>query len=322
MDAHVTALFGLPGFEVLTAVEVDGALELLVQTPHELTGCPECGAVATVKDRRPVWVRDLPIAGRPVVVCWHKRVWSCRHALCPNKSWTEEHGEIAPRAALTERARAWAFDQVAHHDAAVSRVAAQLGVGWATIMRIVTAHGTPLVDDLDRLADVSAIGVDETSFLRATGTHPTWFVTGIADLTPGRGARLLDVVRGRSASALGGWLQDRPEQWRAGIATASLDPFRGYASALTKHVPQAIRVLDPFHVTRLGLTCVDVVGAGSSRTPRATAGTPATRCSPCDGCCAAAPTGSPSSRPAGWKRPCGSATRAARSPPPGTSRST
>ena len=184
MDAHVTALFGLPGFEVLTAVEVDGALELLVQTPQELTGRLGCGAVATVKDRRPVWVRDLPIAGRPVVVCWHKRVWSRRHALCPIKSWTEEHGEIAPRAALTERARAWAFDQVAHHDAAVSRVAAQLGVGWATIMRIVTAHGTPLVDDIDRLADVSAIGVDETSFRRATGTHPTWYVTGIADLTP------------------------------------------------------------------------------------------------------------------------------------------
>ena len=61
MDAHVTALFGLPGFEVLTAVEVGGVLELLVQTPQEWTGCAGCGAVATVKDRRPVWVRDLPM---------------------------------------------------------------------------------------------------------------------------------------------------------------------------------------------------------------------------------------------------------------------
>ena len=259
MDAHVTALFGVPGFEVLTAVEVDGALELLVQTRQELTGCPECGAVAVVKDRRPVWVRDLPIAGRSVVVCWHKRVWCCPHALCPNKSWTEEHDEIAPRSALTERARAWAFDQVAHQDAAVSRVARALGVGWATIMRIVTVRGTPLLDDPDRLAGVSALGVDETSFLRATGTHPTWYVTGVADLTPGRCARLLDVVPGRSSAALGGWLAARDESWRNAIATASLDPFRGYASALTHHVPQAVRVLDPFHVVRLGLACTDQV---------------------------------------------------------------
>ena len=259
MDAHVTALFGLPGFEVLTAVEVDGALELLVQTRQELTGCPECGAVAVVKDRRPVWVRDLPIAGRAVVVCWHKRVWCCPHALCPNKSWTEEHDEIAPRSALTERARAWAFDQVAHHDAAVSWVARALGVGWATIMRIVTVRGTPVIDDPDRLAGVSALGVDETSFLRATGTHPTRYLTGVADLTPGRCARLLDVVPGRSGAALGGWLAARDQSWRDVIATASLDPFRGYASALTQHVPQAVRVLDPFHVTRLGLACTDQV---------------------------------------------------------------
>jgi transposase len=259
VDAHVTALFGLPGFEVLTAVEVDGALELLVQTPQELTGCPQCGAVATVKDRRPVWVRDLPIGGRPVVVCWHKRVWCCPHALCLNKSWTEDSNQIQARAALTERARAWAFGQVAHHDAAVSRVAAALGVGWATIMRIVVARGAQIVDDPDRLAGVSAIGVDETSFLRATGEHSTLYATGIADLTPGRCARLLDVVPGRSGGVLGGWLGQRAERWRTGIRTASLDPFRGYATALKTQLPQAVRVLDPFHVVRLGLTCVDQV---------------------------------------------------------------
>jgi hypothetical protein len=26
--------------------------------------------VAEPKDRRPVWVRDLPLGGRPVVLCW------------------------------------------------------------------------------------------------------------------------------------------------------------------------------------------------------------------------------------------------------------
>jgi transposase len=41
--------------------------------------------------------------------------------------------------------------------------------------------------------------------------------------------------------------------------TASLDPFRGYATALTGQLPDAVRVLDPFHVVRLGLAAVDDV---------------------------------------------------------------
>jgi hypothetical protein len=73
---------------------------------------------------------------------------------------------------------------------------------------------------------VRAVGVDETAFLRATGTHPTLFATGIADLTPGRPARLLDVVEGRSGTVLADWLADRDDDWKAAVATASLDPFR------------------------------------------------------------------------------------------------
>ena len=43
------------------------------------------------------------------------------------------------------------------------------------------------------------------------------------------------------------------------MATASLDPFRGYATALSTQLPDAVRVLDPFHVVKLALHCVDEV---------------------------------------------------------------
>jgi transposase len=255
----VAALFGLDGFRLLSAGEVAGELELLIETTADLVGCPECGAVARAKDRRPVWVRDLPVAGRPVVLCWHKRVWCCVHAWCPKRTWTEQHPAISPRACLTERARQWAFEQVGEHDAAVAWLARQFGVGWATIMRIVTARGKPIVDDPARLEGVTAVGVDETAFLRATAQHSTLFATGIAGLSPDRPARLLDVVEGRSGTVLAAWLADRDEGWTAQISTASLDPFRGYATALARQLPDAIRVLDPFHVTRLGLSAVDDV---------------------------------------------------------------
>lgn len=253
------ALFGLCGFEILAAADAGGELEVLVETTAELVGCPACGAVARAKDRRPTWVRDLPIGGRPVVVCWVKRVWSCPQPACGQRTWTERHPAIAPRASLTERARAWACEQVGAADAAVSRVAAMLGTAWWTIMRQVIDRGTLAIEDPDRLAGVGAVGVDETAFLRANPTRSTTFATGIADLTPGRPARLLDVVDGRSSTVLAAWLADRDAAWRAGISTASLDPFRGYATALRSQLPAAVRVLDPFHVVRLALAALDDV---------------------------------------------------------------
>jgi transposase len=172
-------------------------------------------------------------------------------------TWTKQHPAIAARACLTERARQWAFEQVGSRDAAVEWLARAFGVGWATIMRIVTARGKPVVDDPQRLDSVTAVGVDEIAFQRATGTHSTWYATGIADLSPDGPARLLDVVEGRSGTVLAAWLAQRDEQWTARIATASLDPFRSYVTALARQLPAAVRVLDPFHVVKLGLSAGD-----------------------------------------------------------------
>jgi transposase len=255
--SDAVALLGLPGFRLLAIAEAGGELELLIETVAAVTACPGCGVVARAKDRRPVWVRDLPIGGRPVVLCWHKRVWCCPESACPRRTWTEMHEAIAPRACLTERAKVWAFEQVGSHDAAIDTVARILGVGWATIMRIVQQRGQPVVDVPARLDGVTALGVDETAFLRATDTHPTLFATGIADLTPGRPARLLEVLPGRSGPVLSSWLAGRDDDWKDQIGTASLDPFRGYATALHNQLPDTVRVLDPFHIVRLALTCLD-----------------------------------------------------------------
>lgn len=59
--------------------------------------------------------------------------------------------------------------------------------------------------------------------------------------------------------ALASWLHERADQGKAQITTASPDPFRGYATALNQQLPQVLRVLAPFHVTKLGLTAVDQV---------------------------------------------------------------
>jgi len=101
---------------------------------------------------------------------------------------------------MTERARREACRRVGEHGHTVAAVAAEFGVGWATIMECVRESGAPLVEDPARLAGVDTLGVDETAFLAATPTKGTVFATGIVALN-GR-ARLLDVVAGRTGSAL------------------------------------------------------------------------------------------------------------------------
>jgi hypothetical protein len=92
---------------------------------------------------------------------------------------------------------------------------------------------TLLIDDPTRLAppqgQVEAVRVDETAYLRANATRSTTFATGIADLTPGRPARLLDVVEGRSGTVLADGLAEQPASMTC-AAGCSRTP-RGTAAA-------------------------------------------------------------------------------------------
>ena len=252
-------MLGLPGFMVLAAGEYGGELELLVETISTVSGCEGCGVVAIPHGRREHVVRDVPSGGRPVTLVWRKRIWRCEEPRCDRRTWSERSEAIRPKAALTERARMWATRRIGEDGDTVEDLRLELGVSWGTVMRAVREYGAPLVDDPDRLAGVVGLGVDETAWLPATATRSTQYVTGLVDLSPGRPARLLDVVPGRSGRAYASWIVDREDSWRAGIGFAALDPFRGYATALRTELPDAVRVLDAFHVVRLGFEAVDEV---------------------------------------------------------------
>jgi hypothetical protein len=172
------------------------------------------------------------------------------------KTWTEDLDEIAPRAALTERARAEICRLVGETGRSVAEVARAFGVGWHTAMAAVRDHGRPRIDHLSRLGEPAALGVDETAFLAATPTHPTLLVTGFVDLDR---HQLIDVVEGRTAAGVRDWLAARPAPWRASIAAVTLDPYAGYARGMADGLPHADLVIDHFHAIRLGNAALDEV---------------------------------------------------------------
>jgi len=248
-----TALFDMAGFVVRAHAISDGEWGLVVETTADRVGCPACGVRAVGHGRRRVEVRDLPIAGRPVRLVWAKRIWRCPDGDCAAVTWSEAHEQIGPRALLTRRARVEICRRVGQDADSVAQVAREFGVGWHTAMGAVREHGMSLVEDPERLGAPNALGLDETSFLRAGPKHPTVMITGFVDLDR---HQLLDVAEGRSGQVVRDWLDDRPAQWVAAIDVAVIDPFRGYATGLTDRLDATI-VVDHFHAIRLANKAID-----------------------------------------------------------------
>ena len=201
-------------------------------------------------------VRDLACFGRPARLVWSKRRWRCREPLCAARTWTEDSGHVDAQTVLTRRAGVEACRQVGENARPVSQLADELGVCWWTIMNAVIEHGTPLVDDPDRIGVVGQLGVDETSFLAANREHPTIYTTGLVDLER---HVVIDMVAGNSAADLRRWTANAGPAWLAGIKVVATDLAESFRAGLSPGLTHARRVADPFHVVRVGNRCVDQV---------------------------------------------------------------
>ena len=161
---------------------------------------------------------------------------------------------VEPRAKLSRRALRWALEGIVCQHLTVARVAEGLGVSWNTANDAVLAEGRRvLIEDPHRFDGVRVIGVDEHCW-RHTRRGDT-YVTVIIDLTPirdGTGpARLLDMVEGRSKQVFKTWLGERDTSWRDGVEVVAMDGFTGFKTATSEELPDAVAVMDPFHVVRL-----------------------------------------------------------------------
>jgi transposase len=245
----VEMLVGLPDVDVLGIEEQRSALTIHVRCRRSKPGCPECGVVAQLKDRRVVRFVDLPCFGKSTTLVWHKARWHCPEAECPIGSFTETDERIAsPRLVLTDRAGRFATLEVGRYGRSVNEVAEVLGCDWHTVNDAVLAYGAALVDHPDRFSDVAALGLDEVLFVKEGPYHRQAFSTSIVDV--GRG-QLLDVVPGRSAARPIAWLLHQGNEWLDNIEVATLDLSGTYRSVLDETVPNARKVADPFHVVKL-----------------------------------------------------------------------
>ena len=199
-----------------------------------------------------------PLGWRPTVlevVVRRYRCADCGHV------WRQDTSAAAePRAKLTRTGLRWALEGIVVAHLTVARVAEGLGVAWDTANNAALAEGKRLlINDPTRFEGVKVIGVDEHVWRHTR--HGDKYVTVIIDLTPVRDgagpARLLDMVEARSKAAFKTWLADRDDAFRDAVEVVAMDGFTGFKTAAAEEIPDAVTVMDPFHVVRLAGDALD-----------------------------------------------------------------
>jgi transposase len=166
-------------------------------------------------------------------------------------------------ATTTRRCAGFVLRRLVVDRATVAAVARELGRSWDTVNSIAVEATTDLLAAHPaRLDGVRVIGVDEHRWAHTRHAAGDGYVTVIVDLSAvvdGSGrARLLDLVAGRSAAALSGWLAERTPAFRAQVEIVAMDGFGGYKNAAVTAVPDAVTVMDPFHVVALAGAKLDL----------------------------------------------------------------
>lgn len=188
--------------------------------------CRRCGSEGAARDTVIRRLAHEPLGWRPTVlevVVRRYRCADCGHV------WRQDTSAAAePRAKLSRTGLRWALEGIVVAHLTVARVAEGLGVAWDTANNAVLAEGKRLlINDPTPVRD---------------GAGP---------------AMLLDMVEGRSKTAFKTWLAHRDDAFRDAVEVVAMDGFTGFKTAAAEEIPDAVTVMDPFHVVRLAGDALD-----------------------------------------------------------------
>ncbi|HEU5383568.1 MAG TPA: ISL3 family transposase, partial [Ktedonobacteraceae bacterium] len=198
--------------------------------------CPECHQPSThLHGMYQRTVADLPCAGRNVLLILRVRKFFCRTLTCSHKIFAERlPGLVESYGRMTTRL-------IALLQALGLGSGGQLGTRQAERSGIATTPSTLLRQGMQLPAPVTrairVLGVDDWSWKK----HHR-YGTLLVDLER---HKIIDLLADRESATLERWLRDHPE-----VEIVSRDRGKDYAKAVTHAAPQAIQVVDRFHLVR------------------------------------------------------------------------
>ena len=216
--------------------EAAAAITLHVTSTQACVPCPLCHVrTARVHSRYTRTLADLPWGAYGVHVQLQVRKFFCDHPACPRQILTERLPTVAaPWARRTLRlAQRFLAYGLACGGEAGARLAARLGlcISPDTLLRLVQAAPTPAP------SAPQSIGVDEWAWRR--GHRYGTILVNLED------HQVLDLLPERSVESLATWLAQHPT-----ITMVCRDWSALYAEGMRRGAPQAVQVVDRFHLVK------------------------------------------------------------------------
>lgn len=250
--ALMDKMLGLPDLTVYDFKNNDGNMVYYVRAKEDSTVCTACGVVVSgVKPykRETQKVRDISNQGKRVQLAIEKRYFKCPESEC-GAHFAEPLKSVASKGRITTRLRKH-IAGVASYTPFVE-LEREYDISDTTIGEIFLERVRQL-PTLSQMVTPRIVGIDEICLVRDDGRRKRpWAVIA----NQGEGT-VMDVLRGNKKELV----VDAFRQFSnpRAVEAVTMDMWAGYRAAAFEVFPNAMAVIDKFHVVRLANDQMDFV---------------------------------------------------------------
>ena len=234
MQIDLSALLNLPELEI-TSVEIsDESLKVSCRSRLGQAICPSCQEkTQEIRKYYRRTLRDLPITGREVYLDLEERQF-----YCPNCDgyFSERFSFVEPNRTTTTRLEGYIYRCCLK--STVKAISVQENLLWDDVEGIFHRQASKLTQQVD---SVRWLGIDEIA-LRKGHKH---FVCVLVDLQKGC---VVDVLKERTQAYLIAYFKKKGTDFLSQVKVFSSDMWDGFITVAETLMPNAMIVVDRFHV--------------------------------------------------------------------------